>query len=85
MTETMADDCVWGRGALDTTDGWSATPSPPRYVWPLELDLMAQIAGLALRERWAGWTGEPFTSDSRKHASAREKPSLPGTFAPRVS
>jgi len=47
---------------------------PFRYVWPAELDLMAQLAGLQLRERWGGWTREPFTSDSRQHVSIWEKP-----------
>lgn len=42
---------------------------PFRYVWPAELDLMAQLSGLRLRERWAGWRREPFTSDSRTHIS----------------
>ncbi len=49
---------------------------PFRYVWPAELDLMAQIAGLELRERWAGWGREPFTSESRSHVSVWEKGSL---------
>jgi SAM-dependent methyltransferase len=48
---------------------------PFRYVWPAELDLMAQMAGMALRERWAGWQGEPFTSESRQHVSVWEHPS----------
>ena len=48
---------------------------PFRYVWPAELDLMAELAGLRLRERWGGWNREPFTSDSRKHVSVWEKPS----------
>jgi SAM-dependent methyltransferase len=49
--------------------------SPPfRYVWPSELDLMARLAGLALRERWSSWTREPFTSESTKHISVWEKP-----------
>ena len=49
--------------------------SPPfRYVWPSELDLMAQLAGMTLRERWSGWTREPFTSESTKHVSVWEKP-----------
>ena len=48
---------------------------PFRYVWPSELDLMAQLAGMRLRERWGGWRREPFTSDSRKHVSVWEKPS----------
>jgi SAM-dependent methyltransferase len=47
---------------------------PFRYVWPAELDLMAELAGMRLRERWAGWQREPFTSGSRKHVSVWEKP-----------
>jgi hypothetical protein len=47
--------------------------SPHRYVWPAELDLMARIAGLTLRQRWASWTREPFTSESRSHISVWEK------------
>ncbi|MGH2931449.1 MAG: class I SAM-dependent DNA methyltransferase [Gaiellaceae bacterium] len=47
---------------------------PFRYVWPEELDLMAQLAGMSLRERWSGWQREPFTSESRKHVSVWEKP-----------
>ncbi|HEV3497451.1 MAG TPA: class I SAM-dependent methyltransferase [Actinomycetes bacterium] len=46
---------------------------PFRYVWPSELDLMARIAGLRLRERWSGWRREPYTSDSTKHVSVWEK------------
>jgi SAM-dependent methyltransferase len=46
---------------------------PFRYTWPSELDLMAQIAGMSLRERWSGWKREPFTSESRKHVSVWEK------------
>jgi len=47
---------------------------PFRYAWPSELDLMAQLAGMRLRERWSGWKRQPFTSDSRKHVSVWEKP-----------
>jgi SAM-dependent methyltransferase len=47
---------------------------PFRYTWPSELDLMAQLAGMKLRERWSGWKREPFMSDSRKHVSVWEKP-----------
>jgi SAM-dependent methyltransferase len=47
---------------------------PFRYAWPAELDLMARIAGMTLRERWAGWKREPFTSESTKHVSIWEKP-----------
>jgi SAM-dependent methyltransferase len=49
--------------------------SPPfRYVWPSELDLMARLAGMRLRARWAGWNREPFSSESEKHVSVWEKP-----------
>jgi SAM-dependent methyltransferase len=47
---------------------------PFRYTWPAELDLMAQLAGMRLRDRWSGWKREPFTGDSRKHVSVWEKP-----------
>ena len=47
---------------------------PFRYVWPSELDLMARLAGLRLRDRWAGWNREPFTTDSRSHVSVWEQP-----------
>jgi SAM-dependent methyltransferase len=47
--------------------------SPHRYVWSSELDLMARLAGMTLRERWSGWAREPFTSDSTTHVSVWEK------------
>ena len=53
---------------------WQARSIPFRYTWPAELDLMARIAGMALRERWSGWRREPFTSESRKHVSVWERP-----------
>jgi SAM-dependent methyltransferase len=47
---------------------------PFRYTWPSELDLMALLAGMRLRDRWSGWKQEAFTSESRKHVSVWEKP-----------
>lgn len=56
-------------------DGKAEVFSPPfRYVWPAELDLMARLAGMSLRERWSGWNREPFTSESTSHVSVWEKP-----------
>jgi SAM-dependent methyltransferase len=56
--------------------------SPHRFVWPSELDLMARLAGMSLRERWGSWAREPFTSDSASQVSVWEKaaedPSGPG-------
>jgi SAM-dependent methyltransferase len=46
---------------------------PFRYVWPSELDLMAKLAGMSLRDRWAGWDRSPFTGDSTSHVSVWEK------------
>jgi len=47
--------------------------TPFRYAWPAELDLMAQLAGMRLRDRWGGWNREPFTTDSRSHVSVWQK------------
>jgi SAM-dependent methyltransferase len=60
---TREDDGVFRYGA-----------GPFRYVWPSELDLMARIAGLTPRERYSGWRGEPFTSDSTKLVGVWAKP-----------
>jgi SAM-dependent methyltransferase len=49
---------------------------PFRYVWPSELDLMARLAGMTLRERWSGWKREPFTSTSEKLVGVWEKPGV---------
>ena len=63
---------------LELVDGRAERSSIPfRYVWPAELDLMAELAGMKLRERWSGWKREPFESDSRKHVSVWEKPPNP--------
>ena len=60
---------------LSLRDGsWELRSLPFRYVWPAELDLMARLAGMALRERWSGWSREPFTSESTKHVSVWETP-----------
>jgi hypothetical protein len=60
---------------FENIDGRIERSSTPfRYVWPSELDLMAELAGMRLRERWGGWSREPFTSESRKHVSVWERP-----------
>jgi hypothetical protein len=55
-------------------DAVTMSSGPFRYVWPAELDLMAKLAGLELRARWAGWKREAFTSESRQHVSVWEMP-----------
>jgi SAM-dependent methyltransferase len=60
---------------FDFVDGNVEQVSMPfRYAWPAEFDLMAELAGMRLRERWGGWKREPFTSESEKHVSVWEKP-----------
>lgn len=58
-------EVVEGRGSYRSV--------PFRYVWPAELDLMAELAGMRLCERWDGWTRKPFTSESSQHVSIWEK------------
>jgi SAM-dependent methyltransferase len=67
-TQAGVSHHFWVEG--DRTETFSM---PFRWVWPSELDLMARIAGMRLRERWGGWEREPFTSDSAFHVSVWEK------------
>ncbi|MEV8514554.1 class I SAM-dependent methyltransferase [Dactylosporangium sp. NPDC051484] len=48
--------------------------SPHRYIWPAEMDLMAQLAGLELESRHADWAGTPFTGESRSHVCVYRRP-----------
>ena len=52
-----------------TPQGTKLMPLPMRYAWPAEIDLMARLAGLELRHRWAGWERAPFTAESKMHVS----------------
>jgi hypothetical protein len=52
---------------------WERVSMPFRGVSPAELDLMARIAGMTLRERWSNWERAPFTSASTKHVSVWER------------
>lgn len=47
-------------------------PVKIRYAGIAELDLMARIAGMRLRERWAGWDRSELTSTSQQHISVWE-------------
>lgn len=48
--------------------------TPHRYIWPAELDLMGQLAGFELENRFADWAGSPFTAESRSHVSVYRLP-----------
>lgn len=60
---------VKGTHILITASGVKLYPVVVRYAWPAELDLMARLAGLRLRERWGGWGREAFTAESSFHVS----------------
>jgi SAM-dependent methyltransferase len=63
---------------LEDVDGRLERVSMPfRYVWPAELDLMAELAGMTLRDRWGGWNEEPFTAESDSHVSVWQKMARP--------
>lgn len=55
------------------TDGARLAPAMERYAWPAELDLMARLAGMRLRERWGDWTRGPFTGAAYSHISLYER------------
>jgi hypothetical protein len=63
----------WSHHWIEVNGRWLRQSAPYRYVWPTELDLMARIAGLRLRERWADRDRNPFTSDSPSQVVVYEK------------
>ncbi len=71
----IAAQIEWSHHVRLREDGtYRHSAAPYRYVWPGELDLMAKVAGLRLRERWADWDRSPFTGESEQHVSVWEKP-----------
>ena len=71
---------------IEIVDGRAERFSIPfRHAWPAEYDLMAQLAGMRLRERWGGWRREPYTGESRAHVSIWERPAAAssGDVSPR--
>ena len=56
-----------------SNDSVKVFPANHRYAWPAELDLMAQLAGLELTQRWADWAKHPYTDDSTAHVSIWRK------------
>jgi SAM-dependent methyltransferase len=67
-SQRLVSHHLWPEGGV-----WRKSSLPFRYVWPAELDLMARLAGMRLRERWEDWDRSPFTSESRKHVSVWER------------
>ena len=70
--DTVTQAAVSHHYSIDhgSVGAWSI---PWRYVWPSELDLMARLSGMTLRERWGWWRRETFTAESASHISVWEK------------
>lgn len=69
---------VRGQTVTLTPGGVELWPWSIRYATVPELDLMARLAGLRLRERYAGWSGEPFSEASFRHVSVYELAAVTG-------
>lgn len=67
--DTLTQRCVSHHFRIDETQQARLFRSPHRYIWPAELDLMAQLAGFELESRQADWSGAEFTAESRSHVS----------------
>jgi SAM-dependent methyltransferase len=71
--DDLVGQIAWSHHWIEVDGRLVRHSAPYRYVWPSELDLMARLAGLHLRERWAGWDRAPFTSDSASQVAVFEK------------
>jgi SAM-dependent methyltransferase len=71
--DDTVDQIAWSHHWMLVDGRLVRRSAPYRYVWPAELDLMARLAGLHRRHRWAGWGKEPFTSDSTSQVAAYQR------------
>ncbi len=71
--DDTAGQIAWSHHWMEVDGRLVRHSAPYRYVWPSELDLMAKINGFRVRDRWAGWDGAPFTSDSLSQVVVFEK------------
>jgi hypothetical protein len=71
--DDVAAQIAWSHHWIEADGQLVRHSAPYRYVWPSELDLMAKMAGLRLRDRWADWDCAPFTSDSPTQVAVFEK------------
>ncbi len=69
--DAVAQTIAFQRILIDD-EGTRINPFFMRYIWPSEMDLMAQLAGLQRRQRWAWWDRSPFTAESKSHVSVYE-------------
>ena len=76
--DDTVEQIAWSHHWMEADGRLVRHSAPYRYVWPSELDLMASVAGLGRRARWAGWAREPFTSDSTRQVAVYQKDSTAG-------
>lgn len=77
VTQTVSTQHVIIKG-----DGIEMYPVYIRYIWPSELDLMAQLAGLELKERFTWYSEQPFTAESGAHVSVYGRAAPPPSGKP---
>ena len=70
----VVDQRMWSHHYSFDGSTYRRNSVPFRYVWPAELDLMARMAGMRLRERWGDWDRRPFSSESTSHVSVWRLP-----------
>ena len=71
--DDLVGQIAWSHHWIEVGGRLTRHSAPYRYVWPAELDLMARLAGFRLRNRWAGWDKETFTSGSTAQVAVFEK------------
>ncbi|MBZ2195719.1 class I SAM-dependent methyltransferase [Occultella gossypii] len=71
--DDLVGQVAWSHHWMEMAGRLVKHAAPYRYVWPSELVLMARLAGLRLRDRWAGWDRAPFTSTSASQVAVFEK------------
>lgn len=71
--DDLVGQIAWSHHWMEVDGRLVRHSAPYRYVWPSELDLMAKLAGLRLRERWEAWDRTPFTSESTRQIAVFEK------------
>lgn len=72
--DDLVGQIAWSHHWAETDGRLVRHSAPYRYVWPAEMDLMARLAGMRLRDRWAGWDRSLFTSESTSQVAVYEKP-----------
>jgi SAM-dependent methyltransferase len=75
FTDLVAQQATSHHFVADADGVHEVATTPFRFVWPSELDLMARLAGMTLRDRWADWRRSLFTGESDAHVSVWQKPS----------